>query len=128
MTKTPLMTVRDEMIDTVIASHSSTSSRRGPVLIPIQDEAAYTYLVARNANNEGIYLVWHGADSNTDLTEEVYEACVDEGEKEGLKPLYHIYSRFNLFSTPGVYWYQIPDRILADFGLDVRTESFIEEN
>ena len=26
---------RDEMIDTVIASHSSTGSRRGPVLIPV---------------------------------------------------------------------------------------------
>jgi len=27
-----------------------------------------------------------------------------------------------------VVWYQIPDRILSDFGLDVRTESFIEES
>ena len=45
-----------------------------PVLIPVPEEAAYQYLVARNASDEGIYLVWHGAGSNTDLTEEVYEA------------------------------------------------------
>ena len=122
------VTGRDEMIDTVIASHSSTSSRRGPVLIPIQDEAAYTYLVARNANNEGIYLVWHGADSNTDLTEEVYEAITEEADAAELAPTYHVYSRRTLIVTDDVVWYQIPDRILSDFGLDVRTESFIEEN
>ena len=126
--KTLLMMERDEMIDTVIASHSSTGSRRSPVLIPVPDEAAYEYLVARNANNEGIYLVWHGAGSNTDLTEEVYEAITDEADAAGLAPTYHVYSRRNLIVTDDVVWYQIPDRILSDFGLDVRTESFIEES
>lgn len=109
-----------------IASHSSTSSRRGPVLIPVPDEAAYTYLVARNANNEGIYLVWHGAGSNTDLTEEAYEAITEEADAASLAPTYHVYSRRNLIVTDDVVWYQIPDRILSDLGLDVRTESFIE--
>ena len=126
--KTLLMMERDEMIDTVIASHSSTGSRRGPVLIPVPDEAAYTYLVARNANNEGIYLVWHGAGSDTDLTEEVYEAITEEADAASLAPTYHVYSRRNLIVTDDVVWYQIPDRILSDFGLDVRTESFVEEN
>lgn len=116
------------MAELVIASHSSTSSRRGPVLIPVPDEAAYTYLVARNANNEGIYLVWHGAGSNTDLTEEVYETITEEADAASLAPTYHVYSRRNLIVTDDVVWYQIPDRILSDFGLDVRTESFIEEN
>ena len=126
--KTLLMMERDEMIDTVIASHSSTGSRRSPVLIPVPDEAAYEYLVARNANNEGIYLVWHGAGSNTDLTEEAYEAITEEAAAAGLAPTYHVYSRRNLIVTDDVVWYQIPDRILSDFGLDVRTESFIEES
>lgn len=95
----------------------------GPVLIPVPDEAAYTYLVARNANNEGIYLVWHGAGSNTDLTEEVYEAITEEADAASLAPTYHVYSRRNLIVTDDVVWYQIPDRILSDFGLDVRTGS-----
>ena len=122
---TLLLMERDEMIDTVIASH--TGNRRSAVLIPVGDEQPYKYLVAKNTNNEGIYLVWSGAGSNTDLTEEVYEEIAEEGEAEGLAPLYHVYSRLTLIVTDDVIWYQIPDRILADFGLDVRTESFTEE-
>jgi adenine-specific DNA-methyltransferase len=127
--KTLLLMERDEMIDTVIASHSSTGSRRSAVLIPLADEddEPYTYLVAKNASNEGIYLVWSGAGSNTDLTEEVYEAITEEADKAGLAEVYHVYSRRNLLVTDDVVWYQIPDRILSDFGLDVRTESFTEE-
>src|SRR5690606_18673934 len=64
--KTLLLMERDEMIDTVIASHSSIGGRRSAVLLPIPEEDAYTYLVAKNASNEGIFLVWSGAGSNTD--------------------------------------------------------------
>lgn len=127
--KTLLLMERDEMIDTVIASHSSTGSRRNAVLIPMIDEEdePYTYLVAKNASSEGIYLVWSGAGSNTDLTEEAYEAITGEAEAAGLADVYHVYSRRNLIVTDDVIWYQIPDRILSDFGLDIRTESFTEE-
>lgn len=118
---------RDEMVDTVVASYFDSSRRRGPSLVRINDPT-YSYLVAHNSDEEGFYLVWGGIGKNTDLTEEVYEACVIEGEKAKLKPVYNIYSRFNLFTTPGVIWYQIPDRILADFGLDVRTESYTDED
>ena len=72
--------------------------------------------------------MWGGADENTDLNEDVYEACVAEGEKAGLKRTYHVYARYDLFSTEGVHFYQIPDRILADFGLNVRTESYSDES
>jgi adenine-specific DNA-methyltransferase len=126
--KTLLLMERDEMIDTVIASHSSTGSRRNAVLIPLgDDDEPYTYLVAKNAGNEGIYLVWSGAGSNTDLTEDAYEAITEEAEAAGLADVYHVYSRRNLIVTDDVIWYQIPDRILSDFGLDIRTESFTEE-
>lgn len=117
---------RDEMVDTVVASYFDSSRRRGPNLERVTDPI-YQYLVAKNSEDEGFYLVWDGVGQNIDLTEDVYEACVAEGEKAGLKPVYHVYSRFNLFPTPGVHWYQIPDRILADFGLDVRTESYVDE-
>ncbi|MCF2572865.1 site-specific DNA-methyltransferase [Brevibacterium sp. UCMA 11754] len=127
--QTLLLMERDEMIDTVIASHSSLGSRRAAVLIPVVDEdnEPYTYLVAKNAANEGIFLVWSGAGSNTDLTEDVYEAITEEAERAELADVYHVYSRRNLLVTDDVIWYQIPDRILSDFGLDVRTESFTEE-
>lgn len=126
--QTLLLMERDEMIDTVIASHSSIGSRRSAVLVPVdRNGESYAYLVAKNARNEGIYLVWSGAASNTDLTEEVYESITEEAEAAGLADVYHVYSRRNLLVTDDVIWYQIPDRILSDFGLDVRTESFTEE-
>ena len=116
---------REEMVDTVVSSYFDSSRRRGPNLLRCAD-TSYTYLVAKNSDEEGFYLVWGGPDGNTDFDEEVYEACVAEALRAGLKPRYHVYARYNLFSTSGVHFYQIPDRILADFGLDVRTEAYSE--
>jgi adenine-specific DNA-methyltransferase len=115
---------RDEMVDTVIASHHDANRRRGASLITV-DDPSYRYLVARNADGHGFYLVWGGPMQNTDLTEEVYETCVAEGEKEGLQPVYHVYARYNLFGTEDVRFYRIPDQILIDFGLDLRIEAYI---
>jgi adenine-specific DNA-methyltransferase len=118
---------REEMVDTVIASYFDSSRRRGASLSRYSDPH-FSYLVAKNAEDEGFYLVWDGPEGNTDLTEAVYEACVAEGAEAKLSAVYHVYGRYNLFSTEGVRFYQIPDRILADFGLDIRTESYDDEN
>lgn len=118
---------REEMVDTVVSSYFDSSRRRGPNLQRCSDPS-YAYMVATNSEDEGFYLVWDGPNQNTDFTEEVWEACVLEGERAGLKPTYHVYARFNLFPTTGVHFYQIPDRILADFGLDVRTDSYAEDD
>lgn len=118
---------REEMIDVVVSSYFDSSRRRGPNLERCGGPS-YSYLVAKNSEDEGFYLVWDGPNQNTDFTEEVWESCVFEGERSGLKPTYHVYARFDLFPTTGVRFYQIPDRILADFGLDVRTDSYGEED
>jgi len=118
---------REEMIDTVVSSYFDSSRRRGPNLVRCGNPG-YSHLVAKNSEDEGFYLVWDGPNQNTDFTEDVWEACVLEGERAGLKPTYHVYARFNLFPTTGVQFYQIPDRILADFGLDVRTDSYAEDD
>jgi adenine-specific DNA-methyltransferase len=119
---------RDEMVDTVIASHFDATRRRGVQLIELgSSDTTYKHLVARNTENEGFFLVWEGADGNTDFTEEVYEACFEEAERAGLKSsLYHVYARKYRYQTDGVRFYQIPDRILADFGLDLTSEPFSE--
>ena len=116
---------RDEMVDTVIASHFDSNRRRGAGLITVPPDGN-RYLVARNIDNEGIFLVWGGANKNTDFTEEVYEACSLEAEKAGLKPFFHVYGRLYLYQSEDVDFYQIPDRILADFGLNLRNEAFNE--
>jgi adenine-specific DNA-methyltransferase len=41
--------------------------------------------------------------------------------------VYHVYARLYRYQTDGVKFYRIPDRILADFGLDIRNEPFAEE-
>lgn len=114
---------RDEMVDTVIASHHDSNRRRGSSLVTF-DELKYKYLVGKNSQGHGFYLVWEGPDGNIDLTEEVYEACVAEGRREKLEPIYHVYARYNLFGTEDVRFYRIPDQILIDFGLDMRTEGY----
>lgn len=114
---------RDEMVDTVIASHHDSNRRRGGSLVSY-DTMDYKYLVGRNAERQGFYLVWEGPDGNTDLTEDVYEACVAEGKRAKLEPTYHIYARYNLYGTEDVRFYRIPDQILIDFGLDMRTEAY----
>jgi len=116
---------RDEMVDAVIGSYFDESKKRGSSLIYINSDG-YRYLVARNGENEGFYLVWDGPNKNTDFTDTVYEAVAREARKAGLKSTYHVYARFNLYQTDNVRFYQIPDRILADFGLDIRSEPFHE--
>ena len=68
-----------------------------------------------------------GAKGNTDFDEDVYEQCATEATEAGLKPKYHVYARLYLFQTSNVVFYQIPDRILRDFGLDLRGEPYSEE-
>ena len=122
---TVLRMERDEMLDTVIASHYDTNRRRGG-LVSLSDQA-YRYLIAKNADDEGFFLVWDGPDENTDLTEEVYEAVAEEAQKAQLGRTYHVYARLYVFQTENVRFYQIPDRILADFGLNLSSEPLNED-
>jgi adenine-specific DNA-methyltransferase len=116
---------RDEMVDAVIGSYFDASKKRSSSLIYV-NPTGYRYLVAKNGDDEGFFLVWDGPLKNTDFTVAVYEDVAREAKRAGLKPAYHIYARFNLYQTENVRFYQIPDRILADFGLDVRSEPFHE--
>lgn len=120
---------RGEMVDTVIASHFDSTRRRGDQLVRVEPARGrqYRYLVAKNADGEGFFLVWDGANKNTDFTEAVYEVCAEEAATAGLKAFpYHVYARLYRYQTDGVRFYQIPDRILADFGVDLKSEPFAE--
>jgi len=119
---------REEMVDTVIASYYDTSRTRRSGSLVTMASPENKYLVARNGEGEGFFLVWEGAGGNTDFDEDVYEACSKEAAQAGLKPIYHVYARYNLFQTENVRFYQIPDRILVDFGLDLRNDSYNEED
>lgn len=117
---------RDEMMDVVLASHFDTGRRGGPMLVSMSREG-YRYLMARNAENEGFYLVWEGADKTPVFNEAVYDSVVREAQRAGLKPIYHVYARISHFQSDDVRFYQIPSQILVDFGLSVTTDVFNEE-
>lgn len=120
---------RDEMVDTVIASHFDANRRRGDQLIRVEQSngKSFKYLVAKNGENEGFFLVWDGPNKNTDFNEDVYVICCEEAVKAGLATtIYHVYARLYRYQTEGVQFYQIPDRILADFGLDLKSEPLNE--
>lgn len=106
------------MTDAVIASHYDINRRGGPSLV-LMTTAGYEYLVARNASGEGFYLVWDGSPTAPVFNADVYAKVVEEAKKANLKPTYHVYARFNLFQSDDVRFYQIPDQILLDFGLNL---------
>jgi adenine-specific DNA-methyltransferase len=126
--QTLLKMERDEMVDTVIASHFDAESRRREALVKVRQDEGFDYLVAHNSDGEGFFLIWSGADGNTDFTEDTYTACAAEAKTAGLKARYHVYARLYLFQTGNVVFYQIPDRILTDFGLDLRGEPFHDDD
>ena len=116
---------RDEMVDTVIESHFDATRRKGAQLTRCTEDRRY--LVAYNSDDEGFFLVWDGPKKNTDITEEVYEQIVAEAAESGLgSATYHVYARLWIYQTDDVRFLQIPDRILADFGLDARNEPFAD--
>lgn len=119
---------REDLADTIIASHFDGDTRRRDALVHIPSNEGFKYLVARNAQNEGFFLIWNGSKGNTDFTEKEYEACAKEAKKAGLAPRYHVYARLYRFQTSNVVFYQIPDRILMDFGLDLRGEPYHDDD
>jgi adenine-specific DNA-methyltransferase len=118
---------RDDLADTIIASHFDATARRRDTLVKIPPTAGYKYLVAKNAQSEGFFLIWNGANGNTDFTEATYAECAQEAKDAGFEPRYHVYARLYRYQTSNVVFYQIPDRILMDFGLDLRGEPYYDD-
>jgi hypothetical protein len=60
----------------------------------------------------------------------VYSAIVNEAKKAGLTlGRYHVYARRWVYQRDKTTtFYQIPDHILASFGLDVRSEPYGSED
>ncbi|HEU4393036.1 MAG TPA: site-specific DNA-methyltransferase [Solirubrobacterales bacterium] len=115
---------REELADTLIASHFDRSSQRRDSLIEMSGDTEHRYLVARTEQGAGVFLVWSGVSGSSDLDEETYEACVAEAAMVGLKPPYHVYARLNSYQVNTVDFHPIPDQILMDFGLSLSGEPY----
>ena len=111
---------REEMLDAVICSFRGVDDARGNDLERIESgENHYRYLIAKNTNDEGIFLVWDRVGNHGRFSEDEYEACTSEAQLAGLTTsVIHVYAAVYMYQTSGVKFYQIPDRILSDFGID----------
>jgi adenine-specific DNA-methyltransferase len=114
---------RAELIDTIIASRIDKYQQKYQNLHILKNEN-YHYLIAKNSNQEGFFLIWDGPNQNINFTKEVYQKVVQEATENNLKPPYHVYARLYLCQVDTVSFYQIPNSILLDFGFDLEKDKF----
>ncbi|CAI2162042.1 2944_t:CDS:2 [Funneliformis geosporum] len=86
---------RNELIDTIIASRIDKYQQKYQNLQILKSEN-YHYLIAKNSNQEGFFLIWDGPNQNVNFTKEVYQKVVQEATENNLKPPYHVYARLYL--------------------------------
>lgn len=124
--KTVLTMKKDELIDVVITSHWENNRRGGCGLMRVED-TSYKYLVGRNEQNEGYFLIWDGADQIGQLDANTYATVIQEGKKAGLKQPYHVYARYEIYQSKNINFYKIPDKILACLGLNENNDRYNED-
>lgn len=117
---------RDELVDVVITSHWDSSSRNSPNLIRIEDPK-YKYLVGKNEQNEGYFIIWDGDGPVGQLDIDTYRLVLAEGKKAELKAPYHVYARYEVYQSKNVHFYKIPDKILAHLGLNESSDPYNDD-
>ncbi|MDF0554447.1 site-specific DNA-methyltransferase [Kamptonema sp. UHCC 0994] len=125
--KVVLSMKRDELIDVVITSHWETERRNSPNLIRI-DDPKYTYLVGKDDRGEGYFIIWNNGGPVGQLDTESYRIVLSDAKKAGLTPPYHVYARYEVYQSPNVQFWKIPDKILAHLGLNENSDRFNEDD
>ena len=124
--KTVLSMQKDELVDVVITSHWDMDRRGSPNLIRI-DDPKYTYLVGRNEQGDGYFIIWNNGGPVGELDEASYLLVLKDAEKAGIKPPYHVYARYQVLTSSNVRFWKIPDKILAHLGLNENSDRFNED-
>lgn len=119
--KTVLTMQRDELIDVVLTSHWENHKRSAPSLKRV-DEESYQYLVGLDQNEEGYFLIWDNGGPVGSLSIDTYKKVALEAKKASIEPPFHVYARYEMFQSPNVRFWKIPDKILADLGLNENDE------
>ncbi|CFW92863.1 Putative DNA methylase (fragment) [endosymbiont DhMRE of Dentiscutata heterogama] len=100
---------RKEIIEAIFASQITS-------LLLIPENSNFKYLIAKNKQEEGIFLIWNG-NSNSQLTQDIYYQITREAQQANLSTnKYHVYARLCSFSTSSIEFEQIPEKILQDLG------------
>ncbi|MCI8950931.1 MAG: site-specific DNA-methyltransferase [Lachnospiraceae bacterium] len=114
---------RDELIDIIITTHWEDDRKRATSVIDRIDKD-YKYLVGHNILNEGFFIIWNGEDSVGELNQKTYMELLEEAKKEGVKFPFHVYARYQVYQTPKVKFYQIPDKVLMHLGLNENSDRY----
>ena len=123
--KTVLSMRKDELIDIVITSHWD-ANRRKASLIRV-DEPGYRYLVGKDEQDEGFFIIWNGGDSVQTFDAAAYTVVTQEAKKAGLKAPFHVYARYEDYQSKNVDFNKIPDKILAHLGLNESSDRFNQD-
>jgi adenine-specific DNA-methyltransferase len=123
--KTVLSMKKDELVDVVITSHWDSGSRNGPNLIRIEDPK-FTYLVGKNQQEEGYFIIWNNGGPVGQLDITSYNLVLQDAKKAGLKPPYNVYARYEVYQSKNVQFFKIPDKILAHLGLNENSDPYNE--
>lgn len=124
--KTVLFMKKDELVDVVITSHWDSGSRNSPNLIRIEDPK-FNYLVGKNQQGEGYFIIWNNGGPVGQLDVDSYELVLQDAKKAGIKPPYNVYARYEVYQSRNVHFYKIPDKILSHLGLNESSDPYNEE-
>jgi len=122
--KAVLSMKREDLIDVVLTSHWDEGKRSE---IPPTRLEGFNYLIGKNQEKEGYFIIWGGSDSVGQLDIDTYNRILKEAKKANVNPPYHIYARYELYQSNTVYFYKIPDKILAHLGLNEFSERYNED-
>lgn len=117
---------RDELIDVIIASHWEDDRRKATSVIE-RINKDYKHLVGKNILNEGFFIIWNGKDSVGELNQSTYMELLAEAKMEGVNTPFHVYARYQVYQTPKVRFYQIPDKVLMHLGLNENSDRYNNE-
>lgn len=117
---------REELIDVITTSHWEDDNRKATSVIE-KINKDYKYLVGKNILNEGFFIIWNGKDSVGELNQSTYMELLAEAKKEGVNTPFHVYARFQVYQTPKVRFYQIPDKVLMHLGLNENSDRYNNE-
>lgn len=123
--KAVLNMAREEMIDLLLSCHWDKDSRNRPSLVKLVHEG-YKHLIARDADQNGYFLLWRGADDTTTLDIGTHDEIVKEAKAAKLKVPYNIYARYEDYQSEDVRFFKIPDRVLMHLGISEYRDSFNE--
>lgn len=117
---------REELIDVITTSHWEDDKRKATSSIE-RINKDYKYLVGRNILNEGFFIIWNGKDSVGELNQSTYMELLAEAKNEGVNTPFHVYARYQVYQTPKVRFYQIPDKVLMHLGLNENSDRYNNE-